>query len=96
MTVRYETKQETHPVTRCVDRTCDLCGEHAKDPNYGHWSQQSSYDVSQTTIEYEEGSAFPEGRHTEKVSFHICTDCFKDKLVPWMESQGAKPTVKES
>lgn len=95
MTLRYETKQETRPVTTCVECTCDLCGNRADSPDFRQWTRRTSYDVSRTTVECEEGSSFPEGRHTEKVSFHICPECFKGKLIPWMESQGAKPTIKE-
>ena len=41
------------------------------------------------------GSNYPEGGSGEETTIDICPDCFKDKLIPWVESFGGKPTVKE-
>jgi hypothetical protein len=92
MTQRFETKMETRPVTHCVERVCDLCGGKAASPEWSQWETSSSYDVSEVHISCEEGSSFPEGRSTEKLFFDVCPTCFHEKVVPWMESQGAKPS----
>lgn len=95
MAARFETKEETRPVTHCVERTCDLCGAKAKSPEWGQWETRTSYDVSEVKISCEEGSSFPEGRSTEKVSFDCCPTCFHTKVVPFFEMNGAKPTVRK-
>lgn len=94
MTERYETKPETHDVKRCVERTCDLCGKKSEQPESEDWGR-GLFNVARTTLELVEGKRFPEGRQCTTTKFDICPACFVEKLVPWMESQGAKATVEE-
>ena len=95
MARKYETTTETRPVTRCVERTCDICGRKARSPEWSQWEGSTSYDVSEVKMSCEEGSSFPEGRMTTKTSFDVCPPCFHEKVVPFMESMGAKPFVKK-
>lgn len=95
MARKFETKMETRPVTHCVERTCDICGRKARSPEWSQWEGSTSYDVSEVKMSCEEGSSFPEGRSTEKVSFDVCPPCFHEKVVPFMESLGAKPFTRK-
>lgn len=76
------------------ERTCDLCGAKQKRPDADEWGD-SSYDVSEVTIEYRSGSSYPEGGSGTEQRFDVCPKCFKEKLVAWMESQGATITETE-
>lgn len=66
--------------------TCDLCNKEIK---------QDCYHREEVTLEYEHGNFYPEGGSGEALSFDVCSTCFTEKLRPWLESQGAVPTVRE-
>ncbi len=75
---------------------CDLCKKFYRGADSYHdtdWPTDCSYDVETTGVYYESGSAYPEGRFTETTVFHICPDCFTERLIPWLKEQGAEPTV---
>lgn len=76
--------------TVLVERCCDLCGRAAKDDEW----DAGTYTVSETEILVEvrqkDGSAYPEGGSGTKYEVDLCPKCFKEKLVPWLISQGAK------
>ena len=65
---------------RCTKIVCDLCGKEIV---------HEAYDVDAVKIEYEKGCRYMECGTVEVMSFDMCSDCFKNKLAPWMESQGA-------
>jgi len=66
---------------------CDLCGEEAKG---GVWERgKGIYNINDVTINHVWGVSYPDDACGEKIEFDICPDCFDNKLVPWMESQGA-------
>lgn len=44
-------------------------------------------------IYHREGDSYPEGGSGTITEVDICPDCFQNKLVPWLELQGA--TIKE-
>lgn len=92
MSQRFEERTVPEHTEEClVERTCDICAVEADRPGAGQWVASSHFDVSQTTITLEEGSAYPEGRDTTRMSFDICPTCFKNKLIPFMATHGAKP-----
>ncbi len=91
-------------VTRTEIKTefviCDLCG--LKDEKAGeyqlktNWKSVGYEDKCTTKISLEEYASFPDGDTWGKViGFHICADCFRNKLIPWMKSQGATLTEQE-
>lgn len=94
---RYETTTSTETVTRrtCVERTCDLCGLPATN---GEWPTASTYDVAETevavTVTHKSGEAYPSGGHSDDIVVDMCPSCFTTKLVPWLQSQGAKVEAK--
>jgi rRNA maturation protein Nop10 len=91
MAKRFETKKVEREEKWCMERTCDSCGAKAAWPDPGHWEAETSYDVSEVRIEHKDGSSFPDSRSVEVTSFDICPTCFETKVVPFMESIGAKP-----
>ena len=75
---------------RLAKTTCDLCGKEAK---HGNW-ESSSYDVNETeikvTVRQKDGCSYPEGGYGTDYTADICPACFKNKLIPWLESHGCK------
>lgn len=87
---RKETKTETHTRNVLVCRKCDLCGYATKKNGW----DEGIYEINDTEISVkiygETGHSWPEGSG-DKVFYDIdlCPLCFKNKLVPWLNSQGA-------
>jgi len=93
----YETKvHPAHEYKALVCRSCDLCGKTTKGTD---WPKGFYYEVNETEIsvkiKQKEGHNFPEGGNGTEYEIDLCPDCFKDKLVPWLKSQGAKIEEKE-
>ena len=76
-----------------IKRQCDLCGASAKNEDWG----ASMYEVNKTevtvAIEQKDGSSYPDGGSGDKYEIDLCPKCFKERLVPWLLSQGA--TIKQ-
>lgn len=94
---KYVKKQITSEVTVLEEQTCDLCGAKAKKPGI-LWSG-GIYDVDETeisvTIRQRSGENYPDnGSGTEHV-IDLCPKCFKERLIPWLRSQGATIEEKE-
>jgi hypothetical protein len=70
---------------------CDLCGRISTNA-WRPWST-GSYDLREVEVSLRTGDQYPEGGGGEMVEFDICPDCFTNKLVVWLESQGAKPRI---
>jgi hypothetical protein len=84
-------EEPAHKIAFTAAVKCDLCGKEAPSPNsYMHPWAPGTYDVEDVTIEYKTGSSYPEGTDTTTHTMDMCPDCFKDKLIPWLESQGVK------
>ena len=66
---------------------CDIC--HVVYNT--RWNRYlSRFDVLETVVKIREGSAYPEaGSGTEHI-IDICPDCFKNKLIPFVESFGSR------
>ena len=92
---KYEKKPETVERKRLVETTCDLCGAIAKSGDWG----SSSYEVNEVEIEVtvrqKDGRSYPQDGWGTKYEVDMCPNCFKDKLIPWLESQGCKAERKE-
>ena len=59
--------------------TCDLC--HGV-------IEQAPFSEEKVSIQYKTGDSFPEGGSGEVTGLDMCPTCFKDKLTPWLKSQG--------
>lgn len=73
---------------------CDLCGAESPDPDGGDMDAVSwdrgIYDVSETALYLKSGSRYPEGTSLTFLECDICPDCFTNKLIPWLKSQGVE------
>ena len=61
--------------------TCDICKEEIK---------KESYSATETEVKMRKGDMYPEGGWGEEIEYDICPKCFTDKLIPWLEENGAK------
>jgi hypothetical protein len=73
--------------------SCDLCGAESNGDE--NWAK-GNFEHATTSLQLDEREAFPDGGHSKETVYHICHECFKGKLQPWLEQQGAKPTVGEA
>lgn len=93
----YETQtvEETRKVL--VKRTCDICGCEAID--HSRWATESSWQSNETTlriaVHQTEGTNYPEGGWGKEFIVDMCPQCFKDKLIPWINSQGGNVQEQE-
>ena len=76
-------------------RTCDICGRKAETYDWG----AAMYEVKETVVCVEvrqrQGVSYPEGGSGTEIEVDLCPTCFKEKLVPWLRSQGATIEEKE-
>ena len=74
-----------------LDKTvCDICGANVEDyKDKGSWWQ------SRIEVRLVEGDAYPEGGFGTEIEVDLCRVCFREKLVPWLESMGAKVQERE-
>jgi hypothetical protein len=77
-----------------VQTTCDLCGRVAAE---GNWCGESRWpridDETQLAVRVCRKRMETYGSDsgdTEELSYDICPQCFTDKLVPWLQGQGAQ------
>ena len=76
--------------------TCDLCGAEAK--GWTGWDS-STWNFNEVdlevTVHQKEGSQSPEGGWGTEYVIDLCPACFKERLVPWLVSEGAEIEEKE-
>lgn len=91
----YEDKLVSYTTQELVKTICDICGAEAKQ---GEW-RSSLYEINEVEIRVEvrqkEGSDYPEGGWGTHYQADICPNCFKNKLVPWLKSQGCQAKEEE-
>ena len=78
-----EVKVHAHIERSYSSTVCDLCGDESED----NWAP--GYSANKTEVKIIEGKSYPEGGSGTEISYDICPTCFKTKLIPWLESQGA-------
>lgn len=80
---------------------CDLCGAREEGPGTVlqdtavGWSMEEN-GVADTHLCCVEGTWERRGGgpgRVKRTEFHLCPTCFRTKLVAWMRTQGAKPSV---
>lgn len=87
---KYEKRtQPAKEYDALVEIKCDLCGKTTTRT----W-KASVDDAVETEVRLKTGSAYPEGGSGEETTIDVCPTCFQSKLIPWVESQGGKPTTK--
>lgn len=100
--VMKKAKTEPREYQKCVELRCDICGKKAPRPKpdiidgYGEGSwPKKLFDVECTGVFYRHGCNYSDSGSDKIEFFDICPSCFKDVLVPLLESKGAKKQVIE-
>jgi hypothetical protein len=75
-----------HSQTITEFETCDLCGSKL---------ESEPYEVNHVEVCHKKGFNYPESGSGVETSFDICGNCFQEKLVLWLMTQGAKPQIEE-
>jgi hypothetical protein len=72
---------------------CDICGAKGYE---GGWPEKDGggFEVNQTTVRFKTGKQYPDCGSGVEYEVDICPACFKDRLMPWLNSQGA--TVRQT
>lgn len=84
-------KEITETITRQIEDKviCDLCKKEGK---FGSW-EESRFEINETEISIKitqkEGYSYPDCGRCDKYEIDLCPDCFKNVLVPFLESKGA-------
>jgi hypothetical protein len=91
-------KPKNEPYLETVAIVCELCRKRYRGDDWNRdYYEHLECDVVQKIfhakpvkqeIKLEEGTSYPEGGSYEGFILDICPTCFKDKLIPWFESQG--------
>jgi hypothetical protein len=90
--IEYEEKKIERLEKHFKSITCDLCGAKGRSDCQDAWGG-GPFDVAETTVQMRTGKSYPDCYNYTYKEVDICTMCFKTKLIPWLESQGA--TVRE-
>ena len=92
---KYELQKKEIERKVLIETTCDLCGAVAK---RGDWTS-SMYEINDVDIEVKifqkDGRSYPEGGSGTEYRVDMCPDCFIEKLIPWLQSQGCSARRKE-
>jgi hypothetical protein len=86
---------ETRTISHVVAMVCDLCQTRYDGASAHNWAGDS-YKLERTALSYEQGCIYPEGVYTTTIHFDICPACMTTRVMPWLQSQGATPTTRES
>lgn len=88
--INSHVETKTSKVTLIDSIICDICHKEFKGSN---WVDDPYYQID-TKISYEDYTAYPDDYCVnEKMKIHICPDCFKNRLLPWIESHGSKIVI---
>jgi hypothetical protein len=89
-----ETRPKTGMETIIVCRTCDICGRKSDRPfDSRNWSN-GYYVTDETEISVickaEKSSGSSDGGSGTSIEVDLCPTCFRDKLIPFLKSQGCQ------
>lgn len=77
---------EAHDEVREIGRRCDFPGCEKETQPRGMY-EVDECDV-RVYVKHKDGESYPEGGSGTEVDIDVCPECFKTKLIPWLESQG--------
>lgn len=81
------TPAKAEEIRKVVDYvSCDICKEKIV---------EGTYETREAELSMKVGDAYPELQFGDYTEYDVCTECFKSKIIPFMESLGAKPKVTE-
>lgn len=87
MILKETVKVPATTAERIVGTQCDICAAVSKDNN--GWAEKQ-FDVLETEIRYKDGWSGHDGGDGKELNVHLCPECFKNKLIPWLVLQGVK------
>jgi hypothetical protein len=89
MSREYEQTEQTHIVTRCTKLTCDVCGREGAGDSWEAGLFEANDTTMEVTVHHKDGMVDRDGGGAgDEYTIDICPECFKDKLIPWVESFG--------
>jgi len=87
MSRKYEAKTDNRTYEALTEMLCDLCGRSNGRPR-DNWAIDP-YQIQEAEVSLIQGWSYPSSYVAKKWSIDICPECFKTKLMPWAEAQGA-------
>lgn len=87
MKVYKQVEVQAHTENKQVGVACDICGKQSGGGTF-NWSP-NHWEVASTDVAYR---LFSDGEPLDSQSRDICPDCFMDKLIPFIDANGTKPT----
>lgn len=93
--------QPAQEKTRTVAVICDVCKkEHTGATEHGgevKWPEGNHIEHETTlklySVEYT--GYYDGGGDGKEIVVHICVDCFRTRLIPWLEQQGARVETRD-
>ena len=89
---KYEKFKVSRTEEKLAGMFCDLCG--AKTAYDDNWAS-GIYNIQETEVYLKEGEQYPGSGYGMEYRADICPKCFKEKLIPWLKSQGCKAEMEE-
>lgn len=83
----HEKRQRTEEYNHLIKVVCDLCGKENQSTDWATGFHEK--DTVDVTVKQRECSIYPEGGTGTEYKIDLCPECFKDRLVPWLRSEGA-------
>jgi hypothetical protein len=86
---------------KVVELICDICKKNIIVVNAGldnnNWAtNEYENNMQKVTIKLEDGNdCLGSGGESTETEFDVCPECFKEKIMPFIESFGSKPQVTE-
>jgi hypothetical protein len=78
------TIEKTYKHEHVESTECDICHNKFDGERWNH----ESYSALETEVRMKTGTSYPEGGSGEEIKFDICPKCFREKLIPFIESFG--------
>jgi len=92
---KYELQTAVSERNVLVELRCDLCGCRATNERYDAGMYVRNEVTLKVTVHHTKGKDYPEGGWGTEFIVDMCPECFRDKLIPWINSQGGDVQEKE-
>lgn len=78
-------------VNKLNQEKCNLC---KKESTLGYWVSDN-HNASETEVYMVESNHYGDSGNGTAYMANICNNCFKEKLIPFLESEGSKVKIEE-
>lgn len=86
----YETRKIEYTTNHLLLVKCDICGKTSSRDNWA----LDDYEINEVTVKIKQGEIYDGYGDGKEMEIDICPDCFKNKLIPFIESFGTKMEYK--